>query len=73
MEGRHPFHQTLVGFVLGALLGVGLNYAVMALNNFVCRWAACPQVSMTWCNAIPLPLLLGFAMAYWVTHYPLSD
>jgi hypothetical protein len=73
MEQRHPFHQTLVGFLLGALLGVGLNYAMMSLNNFVCRWAGCPQYAMTWCNALPLPILLGISLAYWVTHYPLAD
>lgn len=73
MHRRTPFRHTLTGFIVGALLGVGLNYAFMALNNFMCRWADCMEFSMTWCNAIPLPLLLGFSMAYWVTHYPLAD
>lgn len=65
--------QYLTGFIMGALLGVGLTFVILVIYNLFCAWRGCVMMGVTWWNAIPLPLLLGISMSKIIANLKLED
>ena len=63
----------MIGFILGATLGMGINYAGLAIYNFSCKWLECPNMTIEWWDVILIPLLIGFAMVINIANYPHGD
>lgn len=65
--------EYLTGFLMGAILGMVFNWVGIELFRWVCNWLGCPPPTPTWWNMIPLPLLMGLAMAIQIAHSPFGD
>jgi hypothetical protein len=66
--------EYLTGFLMGATLGFMITGVVLGIYNLTCRWwLDCGYLPMTWWNAIPLPLILGFSMARIIANLKLGD
>ena len=65
--------EYLTGFMMGALLGFGITAITLVIYNLYCNWWGCAGMGFTWWNAIPLPLLLGIAMANAIANLGLGD
>lgn len=65
--------EYLTGFIMGVIPGIVLDYVGVALYRWVCNWLGYPPPNPSWWIMIPLPLLMGLAMAIEIANMHLSD
>ena len=72
MDGQR-IERALIGFVVGAGLGLGLNYLVLLLWNWLNTLMNRDPVQVTWTSGIPLAIIFGLSMAINMAHPPFGD
>jgi ABC-type uncharacterized transport system permease subunit len=64
MEEKERNKLALLGLIVGFILGSGLNYLLLLLQNWLSQfWSHLEPVEITLRNVIPLGVLMGLSMA----------
>ena len=72
MEGQR-LERALIGFLVGGVMGLGLNYLFLIVTNLFLTWAGKDPVRVTWTSGIPLAIIFGLSMAINMAHPPFGD
>ena len=72
MDRQRGF-RALIGFIVGALLGYGMNYAFLWLWNKAALWLDREPTPLTWTSGIALGIIFGLAMAINMANPPFGD
>ncbi len=62
MTGKERTKFGLVGLIAGFIVGCGLNYLGLLLNNWLSTWTHIKPVEITIWSVSPLGILMGLAM-----------
>lgn len=72
--GQHTLARYLNGFIIGVVFGVLLVFSGITLYNLYCSWTGCAPLAFSWgWRLLPLPVVLGICMAFFVAKYTLRD
>jgi len=64
--------EYLVGFIMGFLFGLGLNF-IFYLYNFLSRCLGWSRLDIAWWMLLPLPLICALFMAKTIADLHLED
>lgn len=70
---RHRGTRALIGFIVGALLGYGMNYAFLWLWNKAAGWMNREPTPVTWTSGIAMAIIFGLSLAINMANPPLGD
>jgi hypothetical protein len=65
---RQRTKLAFLGFLLGTLIGTGINYLYMLVHNLVSHWTGREPVHGSWWSWLPLPLIFGLSLAINMTR-----
>ncbi len=64
MEEKERNKLALLGLIVGFILGSGLNYLFLLLQNWLSQfWGGIEPVKITFRSVIPFGILMGLSMA----------
>ena len=64
MEDRERNKSALLGFIVGFILGCGMNYLALLLQNWLSQfWGFVEPVEITFRRVLPLGIVMGLSMA----------
>ena len=63
MEDKERAKLALFGFIIGFILGSGLNYLGLLLQNWLSQSTVLKPVEITFGNVLPFGIIMGLAMA----------
>jgi len=64
MEDRERNKSALLGFIVGFILGCGMNYLTLLLQNWLSQfWGFVEPVEITFRSVLPLGIVMGLSMA----------
>jgi predicted lysophospholipase L1 biosynthesis ABC-type transport system permease subunit len=65
--------RALIGFVVGSLLGYGMNYLFLWVWNKAALWLDREPTPQTWTSGIGLAIIFGLVMAINMANPPFGD
>jgi hypothetical protein len=65
--------RALIGFVVGFIMGYGLNYLALIFYNWLCQWTGKEPFTFTFWSAFPLGILVALSMAINMMNPPFGD
>jgi hypothetical protein len=70
---KQRIERALIGFLVGGLMGLGMNYLGLLLFNKIASWLGRDPVQVTLMSGIPLAIIFGLSMAINMAHPPFGD
>jgi hypothetical protein len=70
---RQKGTRALIGFIVGGLLGYGMNYAFLWLWNKIAILIHREPTPVTWTSGIALAIIFGLSLAINMANPPLGD